>query len=229
MNQNNDDIQLEQPASESIDTTQTAAQPEPAATPTKEKKPQPSRLQRFFRKALIWLVVFAITFLAGMVTDHYLRYKPLSESMGEAQEALNQANQDISGLQAETDRLNAVIQEANDKITSLESEKKALQDELETATSHLNLLQVLIDVSNSRLALFLDDVEGAKDALVNIQQRLDNLLPRIAEFDANLAQSIPQRLSLIVSGLERDTETAKIDLELFTKDLLEIEAAIFGD
>jgi len=29
--------------------------------------------------------------------------------------------------------------------------------------------------------------------------------------------------------LERDPETAKIDLELFTKDLLEIEAVLFND
>jgi len=104
-----------------------------------------------------------------------------------------------------------------------------MQAELDTATAHLELLQVLVDVSNARLALFLNDVEGAKAALVDTPQRLDNLLPRIAEFDADLAQSTPQRLSLIVSGMNRDIETAKIDLELFTKDLLEIEGALFSD
>lgn len=229
MKQKNADIQPEQPTPETLDTSQTPAQPEPGATPTKAEKPQPSRLQRFFRKIFIWLVVLAIAFLAGIVTDHYLRYKPLSEAIVETQTALDQSNQDTSGLQAETESLNTVIQKANDKITSLEGEKKAVQDELETATAHLKLLQVLVDVSNARLALFLNDVEGAKAALVNTQQRLDNLLLRIAEFDTNLAQSMPQRLSLIISGLERDTETAKIDLGLFTKDLLEIEAAMFGD
>jgi hypothetical protein len=87
----------------------------------------------------------------------------------------------------------------------------------------------LVDVSNARIALFLDDVEGAKAALTNTPQRLENLRPSITEYDTSLAQSMPQRLNLIVSGLERDVETAKIDLELFTKDLLEVEAAIFGD
>ncbi|MCJ7716540.1 MAG: hypothetical protein MUO54_08475, partial [Anaerolineales bacterium] len=72
-------------------------------------------------------------------------------------------------------------------------------------------------------------VEEAKDTLVNTQQRLGNLLPRIAEFDSALAQDMPQRLNLIISGLDRDTETVIIDLELITRDLLDIEETVFGD
>jgi len=180
MNQKNADIQPERPAPETLNASRTPAPPEFVATSTKAEKTQPGRLQRFFRKVLIWLVILAIVFLAGIVTDHYLRFKPS-------------------------------------------------QDELKTATAHLTLLQVQVDVSTARLALSLKDVEGAKAALFNTQQRLDNLLPRIAIFDPNLAKSMPQRLSLIVSGLKRDPETAKIDLELFTKDLLAIEAALFND
>ena len=201
MNQKNADIQPEQETAGTPDTSKTPAPPEPDAPPTKAEKPQPNRLQKIFRKILVWLVILAVAFFAGMITDDYLRYKPLSESIVETQKALNQAHED---------------------------EKKALQDELEAASAHLKLLQVLVDVSNVRIALFQDDVEGAKAALVNTQQRLENLLPRIAEFDTDLAQSMPQRLNLIISGLERDTETVIIDLELFTKDLLEIEAAVLG-
>ena len=180
MNQKNADIQPERPTPETLNASQTPAPPENVAASTKAEKTQPGRLGRFFRKVLTWLVVLAIVFLAGFVTDHYLRYKPL-------------------------------------------------QDELKTATAHLELVQVLVDVSNARLALFLNDVVGAKAALSDTQQRLDNLLPRIAIFDINLAQSMPQRLSLIRSGLERDPETAKIDLDLFSKDLLKIEAALFNE
>ena len=86
---------------------------------------------------------------------------------------------------------------------------------------------MLVDVSNARLALFLNDVDGAKAALVDTPQQLDDLLPFIAEFDPNLAQSMPQRLNLIITGLDRDIETVKIDLELFSKDLLEVESSIF--
>jgi hypothetical protein len=74
----------------------------------------------------------------------------------------------------------------------------------------------------------LNDIAGAKAALSNTPQRLDDLLPRIANYDNSLAQSMPQRLGLIVSGMDRDPETAKIDLGLFTNDLLKIEAALFS-
>jgi hypothetical protein len=104
---------------------------------------------------------------------------------------------------------------------------KPLQDELNTTKANLTLLHVLVDVSNARLALSLNDVAGAKAALSNTPQRLDNLLPLIAKFDNSLAQSMPQRLSLIISGMDRDPETAKIDLGLFYNDLLKIEAALF--
>ena len=207
MNQKNSDNQPEGQTPETINASQAPASPELVDI----SKPQPGRLQLFFRKILIWLVVLALTFLAGIVTYHYLRYKPLSEAI------------------VDTERLNIEVQAANKKIAALEGEKKTLQDELEAAAAHLKLLQVLVDVNNARMALFLDDVEAAKAVLVNTRQRLENLLPTITEFDANLAQSMPQRLNLIISGLERDTETVKIDLELFTKDLLEIEAALFGD
>jgi hypothetical protein len=180
MNQKNADNQQERQTIDTLNESKPTTSPELAATSTKAEKTQPKGLQRFFRKALIWLVILAIVFLAGIATDHYLRYRPL-------------------------------------------------QTELNTAEAHLTLLQVQVDVSNARLALSLNDVERAKAAINNTQERLDNLLPRIANFDISLAQSMPQRLGLIVSGLGRDPETAKIDLELFSLDLLKIEAALFND
>jgi hypothetical protein len=103
------------------------------------------------------------------------------------------------------------------------------QSELSRERIHLELLKTLVDVSNARIALSYDDVAGAKAALVDTSQRLENLLPSIAEFDANLAKSMPQRLFLITYGLDRDIETVKIDLELFTHDLQALETAVFND
>ena len=180
MNQKNADNQQERQTIDILNESKPTTSPELVATSTKAEKTQPNRLQRFFRKTLIWLVILAIVFLAGIATDHYLRYKPL-------------------------------------------------QTELNTTKAHLTLLHVQVDVSNARLALALNDVEGAKAALNNTQERLVNLLPRIANFDTSLAQSMPQRLGLIISGLGRDPETAKIDLELFSLDLLKIDAVLFND
>jgi hypothetical protein len=209
------------------DTAHPAA--ETAATSAKEEKPRLGGLQRFFRKVLIWLVIIIIGFAGGMAVDHFLRYQPLSEANAATQTELDQAHQDLSDMQVSIDRFNTLNQEAEAKIAKLETEKKALQDELDITTTHMELIQVLVDVSNARVALFLDNVEEAKTSLVRTQQRLENLLPLIAEYDPALAQDMPQRLNLIISGLDRDTDTAKIDLELITKDLLDIEKAVFGD
>jgi cell division protein FtsB len=226
---NNAETQSDQPTTPAADTTQIPDQPGPVITPAKPEKPQLSRARRFFRKVLIVLVVLGITYVAGIATDHYLRYKPLSEDLSKAQTTIDQANQDISDLQEQIGKLNTQFQEANNKVISLDSESNTLKTDAEMTGAHLELLQMLVDVSNARVALYQKDIKGAKAALVNTQQRLDDLLPLMAKFDPNLKESMPQRLSLIVSGLDRDSETARIDLELFAKDVVIIEAKMFGN
>jgi hypothetical protein len=85
---------------------------------------------------------------------------------------------------------------------------------------------LLADANEARLALIAKDIEGAKTALENSAETLESILPLIAEVDANLAQSMSQRLGLIISELERDSASAQVDLELLTKDLLTAEEAL---
>jgi uncharacterized phage infection (PIP) family protein YhgE len=227
MDQKNVEDQPEETKTESPEKAQTPLSPEPASLSEKAEMAKPGRFQRILRTILIWLVVLALLFMAGVLTDEFLRYKPLAETASKAQSELDQARQELSNLQAEADQLNTVNKAANDQINSLEGANKKLHSELDTANAHLALLQGLVDVTDARLSLSLNDMEGAKAALVDLPQLLDNLLPFITEFDPNLAKSMPQRLDLIITGLDRDIETAKIDLELFSKDLLEVESAIF--
>jgi hypothetical protein len=180
------------------------------------------RGRRIWRTALIWLVVIAAAFLVGLLADHFVRFKPVNEALQQTQSELSKANLTYSDLES---RLASV----DERIATLESDNQVLQSDLDATRAHLELLQVLVDVSNARIALFRDDVAGAKAALMNTPQRLEDLGPSITGYDANLAQSLPQRLNLITLGLDRDVETAKIDLDLFIKDLLEVEEAIFGE
>lgn len=182
------------------------------------------------RKIGIWAVVIVLVFLAGIIADHFLRYKPLSEKLAEAQTTLAQSDLKVEDLQAKVGTLNVDIQQADEKITVLETENETIQSELDLARIHLKLMQVLVDVNYARLALFLENVEDAQKALLPTSQLLDTLAPYIAEVDQDLAANMPQRLALIISGLNRDNiDAAKIDLELFIQDLLEIKIALFGD
>jgi hypothetical protein len=235
MNKNGNEIKSEQPTPDSPDKTITPHQPQTEApeeisttdqpdTDTiahdKEEKAPPSRLKQFFQKALIWVMIIGAAFLAGFLVDHFVRYKPLKETLSDTQSALDFATQEISDLQSDNKRLTRDLNTANDEIT-------ILQDELALTTANVQYYQVLVDVNNARIQLFLEDTEAAQAALVETKLRLDGLLPYIAEVDSELALSLPRRLDLIVSGMERDPETAKIDLELFTKDLLEIKPELF--
>jgi septal ring factor EnvC (AmiA/AmiB activator) len=185
-------------------------------------KPKFGRARRIWRTALIWMVVVSAALLAGVLIYHFVRYKP-------ANETLIQTQSELSQVKLANDDFTARLAIVDEEVAGLESSNQALQSEVSTTKAHLELLKVLVDVSNARIALFLEDTTSAKSALTNTTQRLEILLPSIAEYDANLAQSMPQRLNIIINGLDRDIATAKIDLELFTKDLLEVEAALFGN
>jgi cell division protein FtsB len=228
MNEQNENIQPESHPEQEISNSVETEKPEQespevaqALDSSAEKQP-PSPFMRTLRKVLIGLVIVAVIFLAGFLTDHFVRYSPLSEELEKTQAELEQANQELSDLQNENDRLTSANEAALDEIADLEAD-------LTAATANLKFYQVLVNVNTARLELFLENIEGAQAALVDTQDNLEDLLPFIEEVDPELALSLPRRLELIISGLERDPETGLIDLELLTKDLLELEPLLVVD
>jgi len=195
--------------------------PASGPAPVKKERSDPGPFRRILRIVLFGLVAVAVVFLAGLLTDHFTRYQPLKQSLTQTQTDLAQAEQALSDAQAG-------LAASNQKAATLQSDSQALQSELDTAKAQLQLLRVLVDIKNARLALYQQDVTAAKAALASTPQRLEDLLPSITRYDANLAESMPQRLNLIIYGLDRNVETAAVDLELFTKDLQEIEVVMFG-
>jgi len=195
---------------------------QPVAKPISDKptKPQMGRFQRFGRSVLTWLVVIVIAFLAGVLTLFFTRYQLLNAALAQTQGELAQANQRVSQLKAE-------VTEVNNQMASLKTDNQAMQSELDANTVHLGLLQALTDVNSARLALVNDDISAAKAALKNSAAQLEILTPAIAKVDANLAESMPQRLTLILSGLDNDADTAKVDLELLAGNLSNLETLLF--
>jgi len=228
MNEHNENIQSEsQPEPEILDSVETEKHDQDPleleqALDASPKKLPPSRFVRFLRKVLIGLVIVAAIFLAGFLTDHFVRYSPLSEELNKTHAELEQANQELSDLEDENDQLTSANQAANDEIAALESE-------LTAATTNLKFYQVLVNVNTARIELFMEDIESAQATLEDTQDNLEDLLSFIVEVDPELALSLPRRLDLIIAGLERDPETGRIDLELLTKDLLELELLLVVD
>jgi hypothetical protein len=223
------DLPMEEPRSEPVPAEEISGEPDPAPGKDDVKKPKekaekkpPTRFQLGLRKGLIGLGIVALIFLAGLLTDHFVRYKPLADTLDTTRTDLEEANQAVSDLEAENERLVSSNQAAQEAI-------EALEDELSGVRANALFYQVLVDVNAARIALFMEDIEGAQGTLVDTQDNLEALLPAIEDVDPDLALSLPRRLELIVSGLERDPETGLIDLELFTKDLLELEPLLAVD
>ncbi len=247
MNQENDEFEIEEgkPLSEETSETEPFSEepvmdetPEPVLTsevvdqpaikeplpekPGKPEKKEPGKFKKFLNKALIWLAVIVIAFGAGFLLDHFLRYQPLLED-------LRQAQADQVLLQEDLDEIQNQIEQITPKLEASNARVESLEEELKMANARLQFYQVLVDVSNAQLKLFLEDIEAAEIALADTQISLEKLGPVIEEIDPDLAVSLPRRLELIVAGLARDPETARIDLELFTKDLLALEPLLFED
>jgi len=176
----------------------------------------PSRFKRFMQKVLIGLGIAAIIFLGGYLTNYFTAYKPKADALAVSQAQIDSLNERIADLETENTTLTTAIQKSQDDIAALEGE---------LASNEINRLfnQVLLDVNAARIALFMDDLEAAQAAMDDTQTHLDQLLPAIEKVDSDRALNLPIRLGLIVSGIPRDPETGKIDLEIFTKDLMDLK------
>ncbi len=163
---------------------------------------EPSRFALFLRRALIWLGAGMAVFLAGFLTMYFTLYQPKI---------------------TELERTSADLTDAQSEIVSL----NARLDLLEGADAHRSLLTVLVDVYDARLALTEENAVAAKSALANTPAALDEVLDEIEEFDATLAEALPQRLNLIRTNIDRDPETAIADCDQMIEDLMEVEQALF--
>jgi hypothetical protein len=207
----------------------TSSQPE-------EKAPDESSFSaktgRFARNALIGLGIVVFIFFAGFLTDHFVRYQPMSASLASdvqsLENELSEARQRVSELEGENESLSGSLATANSQVASLENENENLRAELDMAEMHILLLHTLEDFNAANIALANGDISGAKVALINTSNRIERLKPLIATVDAVLAENLPSRLSLVLSAMETDPETARADLDLLAKNILNIEKLVFA-
>ena len=216
MTQNNEDLKSEFPEVDEFEKSQAFGQDaNDIESEDRIEKPPPSKFNIFLKKALVWLVVVLIAFAAGFLLNYFLLYQPINAERSALEGQLEETIETVSRLETENSRLSTQLDETTDA--------------LESATANALYYQLLVDVNQARVKLFMDDIEGAQESLVTTQDTLEALLPLIESIDADLALSLPRRLDLIVSGIVRDPETGMIDLELFTLDLLALEPLLISD
>ncbi len=170
---------------------------------------EPTKFQLFLRKALIWFGIAAALFVAGFATFYFALYQPKIVELEDLQQQVVTLEGKINQLEAENSRL--------------EADSAALGK----AEKHQALMMVIVDAYNTRYALGEENIVAAKSALTGTDAALELVLADIRAFDSGLADTLPQRLELIRTNIDRDLETAIEDCNQLIEDLQAVESALY--
>lgn len=209
MNEIDREENLEDQNGEDEQETRVAELEEPSEAPE-------SRLQRFARLSIRWLAGILIVFALGVLATVLILLQPARQDLSQTRAELEQANQRISELEAEVDRL-STFEEANAN----------LREELDQANLHIAILSALSDVNAARLALAMDEPAIAQDHLTNTDQTLQQLQGLVEANSQELVASMQDRLELALSEIGDDNFAAQSDLGVLATNLVQLENTYF--
>lgn len=187
-----------------------------AAAESPEGKKELSKARQIFRRILTWLVLAAIAFAGGFFVDTIVRYRPEKALVEQLVVDLEESASEITSLQDEIEKLSLY----KDKNTALEEE---IHDKL----IHLTLLSARIAVSDARLALEQDRPADGKLALDKLGSTLEALISLVSADQAEVVDTMIQRLELIMVELDEDEVSAQTDLQVLASRLDALENTLF--
>ena len=206
--------QVEVPEDEEILTT-TAASPE-------------SRLQRFLKLSIRWVIGVLIIVVLGFMSAVLLLYIPERDGKSQLEAELTQAETRIDTLESEIIQLENEIQDHIDKEDALVTEAEAMQEELKTANLHILILSALADINAARVALANDDVAGARVHLTNTNETLETLKELVGTEQRDKVIAMQNRLALVIVEIDEDPNVAQSDLEVLANNLTMLENTFFA-
>lgn len=175
-----------------------------------------SRLQRFARLSVRWLAGLLIVFALGVLATVFVLLQPARQDLSQTRAELEQANQRITELEAEVERL-----------STFERSNQKLSEDLDTANLHITILRALSDVNAARLALAMDDSASAQVHLTKTNQTLQELEGLVDANSRDLVVSMQDRLELALSEIGEDNFAAQSDLGVLSTNLVQIENTYF--
>ncbi len=180
-----------------------------------EEAPVPGRR---LRRALIWAVSLVIILAAGVILTWTLRVQPQAQQIATMKT-------DLTTIQEQLDVQGKELEE----LRPLLARNQVLEEQLSLANAHLDLLNVLVDVTTAQLALTQEDEIAARAALTGTGDRLSTLESTLEGANASAAAEMNDRLQLVLEEVETDSFAARRDLEILANNLLSLERVIFGE
>jgi type II secretory pathway component PulM len=180
-----------------------------------EQQPE-TRLQRFLRLSIRWLAGFLIVFGLGILATVFVLYRPTAQQLSEIRANLDQSQQQVSELESQVSQLKG-----------LEANNKALQDQLDQANLHIQILSALSDVNAARLDVANDDIPSARVKLTNTPGTLKQLENLVGANQKDAVVAMQNRLDLALGEMDRDSFAALSDLEVLATNLVQLENTFF--
>lgn len=179
-----------------------------------EAKPE-TRLNKFIRGALRWVLVGLLAFAAGALIITFALYIP--------------TRQKLETTNADLELANATITANTDQITILQAGNETLQKNLDSNTLHMYVLEALSGVRGASLAVTADDYAGARLSLIQASDALDTL-PGLLEMDQkDVVTAMQQSAAQALDNVQNDLQSAQPELDQLTKNLVNLEENLFPD
>lgn len=172
-----------------------------------------TRLQKSVRVARPWMLVALVAFGLGALLIAVAFYFP-------NRQMLNTANADL-------EHANATISDMTDQVATLQAENETLQQNLDSATLHMVVLEALSGVRGASLAVNAGDYAGARLSLIQASEALDTLPGRLGTDQSDVLAAMQQGAAQALTEIQSNLTSAPPELDLLTKNLVQLEKNLF--
>lgn len=193
-------------------------------TPAVEPPPAPvrkeSRLAKFGRTVMKWMIVIGASFLAGVLVVYIAFFRP----------AMNRLNNDIERWSTESQSMVTEIADLQGRIETLEpmgEENEQLMQEIERLNLRVMILSVINDVTNASLALERENTAEARVSLNNTAENLREIREQLDPTMQQVVEDMETRLENTLEIMERDPDAAKSDFSILAANLIKLENDLF--
>jgi hypothetical protein len=179
-------------------------------------KKEESKLRRFFRIALRWVIGLLIVFFLGVLAMEFVLYRPLEQKVAELTSERDRAQQAVKDLQGQLDSL-----------APLSTQNKTLQEQLSKSELHVSILSAEANVNAAQVALLNGKPADARLVLNKTVITLKALQGMLAPDQQKVVTDMQSRLNLALGELDNNKFAAQSDLNVLVTSLLQLENTFF--
>jgi len=169
--------------------------------------------RKSMRSAWRWVLVVVLAFGVGALSIVLTLYVPTWQK-------LNRTNADLV-------HANTTLTSKTDQITALQTGAQALQNSLDSATLHGDILKALSGVRGASLAVAADDYAGARLSLIQATEALDTLSGRLGTAQKDVFTAMQQSGAQALADVQTDLKSAQPELDQLTRNLVQLEDNLF--